>query len=278
MDFGDAGEGGNIHQECNADIVEPPDEINAPSRAASPSIPPTTITASLPSRLQHTPGFCTIPSHNCLLTRSIANRRGIGHTLLMAHAVPRNSNHASTCPRPSSETVPNNMDSRTCSFPSSSTIEECGLVSAIGITTQTRTVARIAMLSMLPSTSAVRIGVGQLNSPSNLPRAISHSDAPFEPPHLRTTRGAKRRRRYQGRQTPFVSANYDVADGMLHLDEHGICDVESFQRTKKLVTGRRSLRLRSVSPQEEDDDMSTEESDMDPRCMEPNDPTVRIRT
>ena len=34
-----------------------------------------------------------------------------------------------------------------------------------------------------------------------------------------------------------------------------------------LVEG--SLRLRSVSPQEEDDDMSTEESDVDPRCMEP---------
>ena len=110
----------------------------------------------------------------------------------MARAVPRNSNHAPTCPRPSSETVPNNMDSGTCSFPSSSTIEECGLVSAIGIATRTRTAARIAMPSMLPSTSAVRIGVGQLNSPSSLPRGISHSDASLEPPRLRTTRGAKR--------------------------------------------------------------------------------------
>ena len=68
------------------------------------------------------------------------------------------------------------------------------------------------------------------------------------------------------------------SDGMPYLDEHGIHDVESSQRTKKLVTGRGSLRLRSVSPQEEDDDMSTEESDVDPRCMELNDPTVRIRT
>ena len=76
----------------------------------------------------------------------------------------------------------------------------------------------------------------------------------------------------------FVDDDYDVADGMPHLDEHGIHDVESSQRTKKLVTGRGSLCLRSVSPQEEDDDMSTEESDVDPRCMEPNDPTVRIRT
>ena len=86
--------------------------------------------------------------------------------------------------------------------------------------------------------------------------------------------GAKRRRRYQGRQTPFVGDDYDVADGMPHLDEHGIRDVESSQRTKKLVTGRSSLRLQSVSPEEDDDNMSTEESDMDPQCMEPNDPTL----
>ena len=65
---------------------------------------------------------------------------------------------------------------------------------------------------------------------------------------------------------------------MPHLDEHGIRDVESSQRTKKLVTGRGSLRLRSVSPQEEDDDMSTKESDVDLQCIEPNDPTVRIQT
>ena len=65
---------------------------------------------------------------------------------------------------------------------------------------------------------------------------------------------------------------------MPHLDEHGIRDVESSQRTKKLVTGRRSLRLQSVSPQEEDDDMSTEESDVDPQCMDSNDPIVCIRT
>ena len=60
LDFGDAGEGGNIHQECNPGIVEPPDQINAPSRAASPTVSQTAITASLPSRLQHTPGFVQI--------------------------------------------------------------------------------------------------------------------------------------------------------------------------------------------------------------------------
>ena len=278
LNFGDVGEAGNIHQECNPGIVEPPDHINAPLRAVSLSIPPTTITASLPSKLQHTPGLCTIPSPNRPLTRNVANRRGIGHTLLMARAVPRNSDVAPTCPRPSSETVPINMDFATRSFPSSSTIEECGLVSAIGIATRTRTAAKIAMPLTLPSTSAVRIGVGQLNSPSSLLRGISHSDAPLEPPRLRTTRGAKRQRRYQGRQTPFVGDDYDVTDGMPHLDEHGIRDVESSQRTKKLVTGRGSLRLRSVSPQEDNDNISTKESDVDLWCMEPNDPTVRIRT
>ena len=135
LDFGDVGEGGNIHQECNPGIAEPPDQINASSRVASPNFRPTTLTASLPSKLQHTPGLCTIPSPNRLLTHSIANRRGIGHTLLMARVVPRNSDHAPTCPRPSSETVPDNMDTATHSFPSSSTIEECGLVSAISIAT-----------------------------------------------------------------------------------------------------------------------------------------------
>ena len=141
------GEGGNIHQECNPGIVEPPDQINAPSRKSSPSVPLTTLTTLLPSRLQHTPGLCTIPSLNCPLTRSVANQRGIGHTLLMARAVPRNSDYAPTCPRssfedsptcprPSSDSsVPDNMDTATRSFPSSSTIEECGLVFAIGIVT-----------------------------------------------------------------------------------------------------------------------------------------------
>ena len=51
LDFGDAGEGGNIHQECNPGIVELPDQINAPSRAAPLSVPPNTLTAPLSSRL-----------------------------------------------------------------------------------------------------------------------------------------------------------------------------------------------------------------------------------
>ena len=192
LDFGDVDEDCNIHHECNPCIVEPLDQINAPSRATSPSVAPNTLMAPLPSNLQHTPGLCTIPSPNRPLTHSVANRRGIGHTLLMARAVPRNSNHAPTCPRLSFETVPGNMDIAARSFPSSSTVDECGLVSAFGIATRTRTAARIAMPSTLPSISAVRIGVGQLSSPSNLPRGISHSDAPLEPQRLRTTRGAKR--------------------------------------------------------------------------------------
>ena len=229
LDFRDAGEGGNIHQECNPCIVEPPDRINAPSRATSPSIPPNTLTAPLSTSLQHSLGLCIVPSPNRPLTRSVANRRGIGHTLFMACVVPRNGNHATTHPRPSFETMPDNMDIATRLFPSSSTIDGCGLVSAIGIAIQTRIAARIAMPSTLPSTSAIQIGVGQLNSPSNLPCGTSHSDAPLEPQHLRTTRGTKRRRRYQRRQISFVGDNYDVTDGMPHLDEHGIRDVESSQ-------------------------------------------------
>ena len=45
--------------------------------------------------------------------------------------------------------------------------------------------------------------------------------------------------------------DYNVTDGMSHLDEHGIRDVESSQRTKKLVIGRGSLHLQSVSPEED---------------------------
>ena len=161
----------------------------------------------------------------------------------MARGVPSNDNHAPTCPLPSSETMPDNMGIATCSFPSSSTVDECGLVSAIGIATQTRIAARIAMPSTPPSTSAIWIGVGQLSSSSNPPRGISHSDALLEPQGLRTIRGAKKLRRYLGQQTAFVGDNYDVTDGMIHLDEYGIRDVESSQRTKKLVTGRGSLRL-----------------------------------
>ena len=194
LDFGDAGKGGNIHQECNPCTIEPLDQINASSRATSPSIPPNTLTAPLPTSLQQSPGLCKVPSPNCPLTRSIANRRGIDATLLMAHGVPRNGNHAPMHPRPSSETIPDNRGTTTRSFPSSSTVDECGLVSAIDIATRTRTAARIAMPSTLPLTSAIRIGVGELSRPSNLPCEISHLDALLEPQHLRTTRGAKRRR------------------------------------------------------------------------------------
>ena len=243
LNFGDASKDSNIHQECNPCIVESSDRINAPSRATSPNVPPNTLMAPLSTSLQDTPGLCTIPSPNCPLTCIVANERGIGTTLLMARDVPRNDNHAWTCPRPSSETMLDNMGTATRSFPSSSTVDECGLVSTIDIATRTRTAARIAMSSTLPSTSAIRIGVEQLSSPSNPPHGISHSNAPLEPQRLRTTRGAKRRRRYQRRQTPFVGDDYDVADGLPHLDEHGMRDVESSQQTKKLVTGRGPLRL-----------------------------------
>ena len=174
LDFRDIGEGGNIHQERNPCIVELPDQSNIPSRATSPSVPPNTLTAPLSNSLQYTPRLCTIPSPNFPLTRCVANRRGIGHILFMARAVPRNSNHTLTHPRLSSETVPDNMGTTTCSFPSSSTIDECGLVSAIGIAAQTRTIARIAIPSTLPLTSIIRIRVEQLSSPSNPPRGISH--------------------------------------------------------------------------------------------------------
>ena len=75
----------------------------------------------------------------------------------------------------------------------------------------------------------------------------------------------------------FTVEDYDESKGRPHLDENGIRDAEGSRRTKKLVVTRvENLCLRSVSPQT-NDDLSTEDSKEDPRCVEANDPTVRIR-
>ena len=75
----------------------------------------------------------------------------------------------------------------------------------------------------------------------------------------------------------FTAEDYDESKGRPHLDENGIRDVEGSRRIKKLVVTRaENLRLKSVSPQT-DDDLSTKDSKEDPRCVEANDPTVRIR-
>ena len=125
LDFGDAGKGGNIHQECNPCNVELPEQGNIPSRTTSPNVPLDILMASLPTNLSQSLGLCTVSPLNCPLIRSIANRRGIGATLIMAHGVLRNANHTPMCPQPSSETMPNNTDTATRSFPSSSTVDEC---------------------------------------------------------------------------------------------------------------------------------------------------------
>ena len=93
----------------------------------------------------------------------------------------------------------------------------------------------------------------------------------------RITRGMKRRKRHQGMALWFTAEDYDESEDRPHLDENGIRDVEGSRRTKKLVVTRaENLRLRSESPQT-DDDLSTEDSEEDPRCVEANDPTIRIR-
>jgi hypothetical protein len=94
----------------------------------------------------------------------------------------------------------------------------------------------------------------------------------------RTTRGVKRLRRYQGRSLPFTGEEYDPSDGRPNLDDNGIRDASGSRPTKKLVVSRDdTLRLRSISLQT-DDDNSTDESDEDPRCVEANDPTIRLRS
>jgi hypothetical protein len=96
----------------------------------------------------------------------------------------------------------------------------------------------------------------------------------------RTTRGVKRtRKRYQGRSLPFTAEDYNEDEGRPHLDENGIQDAGGSRPTKKIIISQRDreLHLRSATPQT-DDDFSTDESEEDPRCVEANDPTVRIRT
>ena len=55
LDFGDAGKGGNVHQECNPCNVEPPKHMNAPSRITSPNVPLDMIIAPLSINLSQTP-------------------------------------------------------------------------------------------------------------------------------------------------------------------------------------------------------------------------------
>jgi Protein of unknown function (DUF 659)/hAT family C-terminal dimerisation region len=94
----------------------------------------------------------------------------------------------------------------------------------------------------------------------------------------RTTRGIKRRCRNQGRATQFVGEDYDPSDGRPNLDDNGICDAEGSRPTRRLVVTRNlNICLQSTSPQS-DDNETTDESDEDPRCVEANDPTVRMRT
>ena len=93
----------------------------------------------------------------------------------------------------------------------------------------------------------------------------------------RITREMKRRKRHQSMALWFTAEDYDESEDRPHLDENGIRDAEGSRRTKKLVVTRvENLCVRSVSPQT-DDDLSTEDSEEDPWCVEANDPIVRIR-
>ena len=111
----------------------------------------------------------------------------------------------------------------------------------------------------------------------NIPSAIPSTSVPLIQSQ-RTTRGLKCSKRYRGTSLPFSAEDYDKDEGRPHLDKNGIRDMEGSGRTKKLVLTRDdNLHLRSVTPQT-DDDLNTDDSEEDPRCVETNDPTVRIRT
>ena len=109
----------------------------------------------------------------------------------------------------------------------------------------------------------------------NIPSAIPSFLVPLVQSQ-KTTRGLKRSKRYQGTSLPSSTEDYDKNEGRPHLDENGICDAEGSRCTKKLVLTRDdNLRLRSVTPQT-DDDLSIDDCEEDRRCVETNDPTVRI--
>ena len=93
----------------------------------------------------------------------------------------------------------------------------------------------------------------------------------------RITRGLKRQKKHQDMALWFSAEDYDESEGRPHLDENGIRDAEGSRRTKKLVFTRdENLHLKSKSPQI-DDDLSTEDSEEDPKYVEANDPIVRIQ-
>ena len=73
LDFGDTGEGSNVHEECNSCNVEPPEQMNASSRITSPNVPLDMLTTPLSTNLLQSPGLCTLPPPNRSLTHNIAN-------------------------------------------------------------------------------------------------------------------------------------------------------------------------------------------------------------
>ena len=96
----------------------------------------------------------------------------------------------------------------------------------------------------------------------------------------RTTRDVKRtRKRYQGISFSLTIEDYNEDEDRPHLDENDIHDAKGSRPTKKVIISQhdRELHLRSATPQT-DDDFNTYESKEDPRYIEANDPTVRIRT
>jgi len=137
-----------------------------------------------------------------------------------------------------------------------------------------------ASVSFPHSQSNGRGGLGVGGGLGDGSRDEVHSSCGTGGGRQRTTRGVKRtRKRYQGRSLPFTAEDYNEDEGRPHLDENGIHDAEGSRPTKKIIFSQRDrdLHLRSATPQT-DDDFSTDESDEDPRCVEANDPTVRIRT
>lgn len=92
---------------------------------------------------------------------------------------------------------------------------------------------------------------------------------------LEDNKRIKQQQKYWGKAIWFNSEDYDKINYRLQLNENSICNVEGSHCTKKLVTRDDTLHLRSMSHQI-NNDLSTDDSNMDVSCLEANDPIVQV--
>ncbi len=258
-----------IHMMPTIPNTESLPDIGIPNEDATPlQIPPPIVSHTRPLTR-------SAVSANRIGTRSV---RGVGATLVSLQSALPNAGRGRTRRPPyrlPTTSNANSINDVSLSTPPRPSILPRGIASV-----QTDAIER-ATSHNAPVIIGVRRGRGQAATniygvplPTNIGDVATSSRANGIG-RRRTTRGVKRAR-YQGRPIRFVGEDYDPSDGRPNLDENGLCDVEGSRPTRRLVVTRdERLRLRAVTPRS-DDDESTDDSDEDPRCLEANDPTVRL--